>query len=284
MNFMLKKSLVFVGAAFLVACGNNTQEHGTEPAKDTAKAEVVTQPENELADFKFRTLVINIPSPFEIVALSPKSGIAFKPEVVNPTDKASKYTTSTKKGLNYGVYMVDLVYLSANDHFSDVKSYFTASGTLAKSLEFYESFENVVGNRIENNIDKKDTINKIMDQVYTEMDSYLRSNDRLLTATHILVGSWVESQYITFSLIKDETKNAANEALFKKVVEQSFTSRKLVDVLKDYEKEKEFKPVIDGIKELDALYSTLHSENALTKEVVQKIYDKLSQVRSKIVS
>lgn len=281
---MIKKSIILVGAAFLVACGNNTQEHGTEPAKDTTKTEVLTQPENELADFKFRTLVINIPSPFEIITLSQRSGIPFKADLTNSTDKASKYTTSTKKGLNYGAYMVDLVYLSANDHFSDVKNYFIASGTLAKSLEFYESFESVVGNRLENNIDKKDTINKIMDQVYTEMDNYLRSNDRLLTATHILVGSWVESQYITFSLIKDEAKNTSNEAVFKKVVEQSFTSKKLVEVLKDYEKEKEFKPVIDGIKELDGLYSAIHSENDLTKEMLQKIYDKLGQVRSKIVN
>ncbi len=283
---MLKKSLFYLSAiAILSACNNNNQEHASqEQPKDSTQNKIITQPQNELADFKFRTLVINIPSPFEIIAQFAKSGVPFKTGIVNPTENVTKYTTTTKKGINYGIYVVDLVYLSSHEHYSDIKNYFETSVTLAKNLEFYEGYANIVGTRLENNIDKKDTINRIMDQVYTEMDNYLRSNNRLLTATHIVAGSWIESQYITISLLKDETKTAANEALFQKVVEQSFTSKKLVDILKDYEKEKEFKPVIDDIKELDKLYGELHSDKDMTKEILQKIYTKLSNIRSKMVN
>lgn len=281
---MIKKSVLFLSVAtLLAACGNHTEENtsATEAGKDTSKTEAPAQPVNELADFQFRTLIANIPSPFETVVLSSKAGVPFNKEFVNTTDKASKYTTSTKQALNYGGYIVDLVYLSANEQFSDVKNYFLTSGDLAKKLGFYESYEHVIGKRLENNVDKKDTINKIMDEVYAEMDNYLRSNDRLLTATQVLTGSWLKSQYLTFSLLKG---NATNQVVLKKVVEQTYVSKKLTEILKDYEKEKEFKPVIDAVKELDALYASIHSEADLTQENINKIHDKLNQVNSKIAN
>lgn len=281
---MIKKIFFYSSAAFLTACGNSGTENYSETAsKDSVATTVTTQPENELADFKFHTLVINIPSPFEIISLIPKTGLSFKEGLVNSTENLSKYSTTTKMGLNYGVYTVDLVYLSSNEHFAEVKNYFKTSGTLAKSLGFEKSYDNIVGPRLEKNIDKKDTINKMIDQVYSEMDNYLRSNDRLLTATQILVGSWIESQYITVSLLKDENKNKDNEILFQEILKQNFTSQKLIELLKEYEKEKDFLPVINGVKELDKTYSGLHGTD-IDKETLQKLFKQLNDVRSKIVN
>jgi len=282
---MIKKIIVFSCVAFLLSCNNNTSDKSsvTEPAKDSIKNNQVTLPENELADFKFHTLVINIPSPFEIITLLPKAGIPFKQDLVNSTDNVTKYTTTTKKGLNYGVYVVDLIYLSSNEHFSEVKNYFKTAGSLAQSLGCAEIFNNIAGPRLEKNIDKKDTINKIIDQVYTEMDSYLRSNDRLLTATQILVGSWIESQYLTVSMIKDEPQTKDNELLFQKVSQEGYTLEKLVQLLKEFEKEKDFSPVIDDMKDLQNLYKDYKGGDA-EKALLAKIYDKLSVVRSKVVN
>ena len=283
---MIKKTILFSCVLLWISCNNTATDKSSisESSKDSAKKNSTTQPENELADFKFHTLVINIPSPFEIISLLPESGAPFKQDLVNSTNNVANYTTTTKKGLNYGSYIVDLVYLSSNEHFSDVKNYFTTARSLAQSLGFVETFDHIVGpSRIESNLDKKDTINKIIDQIYVEMDSYLRSNDRLLAATQILVGSWIESQYITVSVIKSETKTKKNEILFQKVLKQNFTSQKLVELLKEYEKEKDFKPFIDGVKELDKLYSGLHGDDIDTA-TLQKLFTKLSEVRGKMVN
>lgn len=282
---MIKKITVFSIAAFLLSCNNSTTDKSSvnESQQDSVKTNSTTQPENELADFKFHTLVINIPSPFEIITLLPKSGIPYKEALVNSSDNVTKYTTTTKKGLNYGSYIVDLIYLSSNEHFSEVKSYFKTSGTLAQSLGCAEIFNNIAGPRLEKNIDKKDTINKIIDQVYIEMDNYLRSNDRLLTATQILVGSWIESQYLTVSLIKDETKNKQNELLFQKISQEGYTLEKLVQLLKEFEKEKDFKPIIEDLKDLQNVYKE-YKGGDIEKALLVKIYDKLSLVRGKMVN
>ena len=122
-----------------------------------------------------------------------------------------------------------------------------------------------------------------MDQLYGEMDAYLRSNDRVLTATQILAGSWVESQYITLSVIKDAEKNADNDILFVKVWQQRNTLDKLVELFAEFEKEKELKTVISGIKELQALYKSEVKSDVIDKATLAKIYEKLSALRGKIV-
>jgi hypothetical protein len=281
---MLKKIIAVSCIAALVSCGNDsTKTETTEAPKDTVKQVPQTQPENELADFEFHTLVINIPSPFEILTYLPKAGIPYNKSLINPTSNETKYTTTTKKGLNYGAYIVDLVYLSTNEQFSDVKTYFKTSRNLAQSLGCAESFDNISGSRLEKNIDQKDTINKVIDQIYIEMDSYLRSNERLLTATQILVGSWIESQYITISLIKDQAKTNENAILFDKVLQQNFTSQKLVQLLKEYEKEKDFKAMIDGVTELDKIYSGIKN-GELDSATLGKLHAKLTEVRAKMVN
>ena len=282
---MIKKLITISCVALLISCGNSSTENtaNTDDQKDTVTKEAVSQPTIDVADFQFQTLVINVPSPFEIITFLPKCNFPFNKSLLNITDNESKYTTTTKKGLNYGVYVVDLVYLSTNEQFSEVKNYFKTSKNLAQSLGCDESFNNIAGSRLEKNIDKKDTINKVIDQIYTEMDGYLRSNDRLLTATQILVGSWIESQYITVSFIKDVERNKDNDILFKKIIEQNFTSQKLVQLLKEYEKEKEFKATILAVGELDKIYSSIHN-GELDKATLAKLYSKLIDARGKIVN
>jgi len=283
---MLKRIITITIATTLIACNSSAPDANTanETKPDSAKSEVSSEPTNGLADFEFHTLVVNIPSPFEIITLLPKANIPFNKGLINATDNESKYVTSTKKGLNYGSYIVDLVYLSSNEQFSNVKTYFKTSRNMAQSLGCADSFDKIAGNRLEKNIDKKDTINKVIDQIYLEMDGYLRTNDRLLSATQILVGSWVESQYITVSLIKDETKNKDNAILFQKVSEQGSTIDKLVELLKEFEKEKDFLPVINELKDLSKIYKDVKVGSDIDKATLSKIYDKLNAIRGKVVN
>lgn len=279
---MIKKAITVSCLALLCACGNDTQTTTPVEVKaDTSKTE--SGPKNELAEFKFSTLVINIPSPFEIISLLPKAGVPFNAGLPNKTENETKYTTTTRKGLNYGVYVVDLIYLSTNEQFSQVKGYLKTTRNLAQSLDCAESFDNVAGARLEQNIDKKDTINKVIDQLYSEMDGYLRSNERLLTATHILVGSWVESQYLTATVVKDVEKTAGNEILFTKINESKLVLDRLVELLGEFEKEKDFKPFITDLKDLQGTYKELKGTGSdIDKALLAKIQSKLAAIRTKI--
>lgn len=275
---MIKKISMIALSLSLLGCGNSKTEQA--PAAEN-KADSAAAPEakmNELADFEFHTLVINIPSPFEVIPKLAECGIPYNEELLNTTDKAGNYSTSTKKALNYGGYLSDLVYLTSNERFSQVKNYMKTCQSLAKALDCADSFNKVAGTSPDHEMTNKDSLNQIVDRVYGEMDLYLRNNDRLLAATQILVGSWIESQYITSSLLRSETKTSKNEILFKKVKEQKFTSEKLVELLKEFEKEKEMKSIIAGVKDLDKIYGEMTGDQ-ISAPVLEKLNSKLAEVR-----
>ncbi len=282
------RKLVFVSSiAALCSCGNSSTETATapqaaEPVKDSTSV-AAAQPENDMADFKFHKLVLNIPSPFEIINLLPKTGMEFNKSLINPTDNSSKYLSSFKKGLNYGVYGVDMIYLSTNDQYSDMKKYFATTRKLAKDLDAGESFDKIIGSRADKNVDSKDTMNKIMDDLYTEMDVYLKSNERLLTSTQITTGSWIESQSITMNLLNGKDKNTNNAILFQKVLEARNELKELLGLLKEYEADKEFKPLIKEMNDLGKIYNEI-TTNDIDKALMNKITEKLNSVRNKIIS
>lgn len=282
---MIKKIVLFSCVIALASCSQtNTNENSTNvPDTTVLNKEPVTLPENELADFKFRSLVMNIPSPFEAIVLLQNAELGYKAELVNPATKEAQYKTSGQKALNYGSYVVDLIYISSNEQFSLVKDYFKTSRNLAQGIDCAEIFDKIAGSRLETYVDKKDTINKVIDEVYLEMDAYLRTNDRLLTATQILVGSWVESQYITTSLIKDLQENDKNKAVFERFFEQGYTIEKLFELIKEFENDVELKPILKDLQSLDMLYRNAKADEAKKKTLANDAFKILQSTRGKIV-
>ncbi|HRG58540.1 MAG TPA: hypothetical protein PK323_06240 [Bacteroidia bacterium] len=275
---------ITITTMIFASCGGN-KEAETAPS-DTAKAETAAAPEStvdEMVDFKFHYLTANIPSPMELVDALPKAGIPFSKDVLNNTENESKYNTSLQKAINFGIYSVDMAYLTTNEEFPMVKSYLNTSRNLAKSLDLSETFDKVVGNRLSQNSENKDSLKKVIDEAYYEVDNYMRNNERALAATQMLTGSWIESQYITLTLIKDVVKDEKNAMLFDKVFEQKRHLASLVSLLKEYEKEKAFKPIIDQVYELNNQYSAMKNEDVTNKEFLNKMAASIAKIRNGLV-
>ncbi len=282
------KKILLLGATIstviLTSCGGN-KETETPAADTTAKAAAPAPAStvDEMVDFKFHYLTANIPSPMELVDALPKAGIAFSKDVLNVTENESKYNTSLQKAINFGIYSVDMAYLTTNEEYSLVKGYLNTSRNLAKSLDLTETFDKVVGNRLTQNSENKDSLKKVIDEAYYEVDNYMRNNERALAATQMLTGSWLESQFITLSLIKDVAKNEKNAMLFDKIFEQKRHLESLVSLLKEYEKEKAFKPVIDQIYGLNNQYNSMKVDDASNSVFLNKLAASVARIRNGLV-
>lgn len=283
----VKAALLSFGTAFLISCGGEhkateqTQADSTQTSQtaDTSNNSAVS----EMADFKFHYLIANIPSPMEIVDALPKAGIAYSKDVLNPAENESKYQTSLQKSLNFGVYAVDMAYLTTNEQFAPAKNYLNTSRNLAKNLEMGEIFDKVLGNRLKDAADNKDTLKKVIDEAYYEVDNYMRSNERALAATEMLAGSWIESQYITLSLVKDQVVNEKNKVLFEKIFEQKRHLESMVSLFKEYEKDKAFKPIIDKFNNLNKMYSQMKMEDAQDAAYLAKLQKEVAALRAEVV-
>ncbi|MBL0341797.1 MAG: hypothetical protein IPP71_13170 [Bacteroidetes bacterium] len=220
----MKNTPLAVLAAFaisitLFSCGGNKE--APENSSD-ATAVQDTTPLDEVANFHFSYTIANLPSPIVIFDEFTKSGLPVDANLLNPSGNVKNYTTTMKQAFNYGIYGVDLAYLVINERNTDIYNYYNASKDLANALNLGETFKKFV-DRFEANSENRDSLTRVIDEAYGATDSYLRSNERLETASQILAGSWLECQFITVELLKKVDRNAANEICFKEFGSNVFT-------------------------------------------------------------
>jgi len=273
-------------SSFIFGCGSDNKQ-ASEAIADSAKtASVDSVPAStvdEMVEFKFHYLVANIPSPMAMVDILPRVGAPFKGDLLLAPGSEEKYLSGMKKAFAFGVMSTDLAYLTSHEEFSSVQKYLAGTRSLAKSLDLSETFDKVVGQRLQNNMENKDSIKAIIDQAYFEVDNYMRTNERALTATQVLTGSWVESQYITLQLAKGLKRDAKTQILFEKIFEQKKHLSSLVSLLKEYETQKDFSPFVNKLRDLEKEYAAMKTNDLDNPAYLSTLSDKLNVLRSEVI-
>ena len=160
-------------AATLFSCsGSGNSAESETPAADTTA--VVADTMNEMTEFKYQKLVADIPMGGDLTKGIGESGIAYNKSVLNNTENVSKYQTSLKKGLNYGVYGADFAYTVAYKKAIDAFDYFTTSRKLADDLGSSKIFEEfATGSAIEKTNFSQENMDKSLGMMFDAMDKYL---------------------------------------------------------------------------------------------------------------
>jgi hypothetical protein len=275
-TFKLFVAAITITSLF-ASCGGGQQE--------SQEAETVVQdttPLDEVATFRFSYTIANLPSPMTIFDEVTQASLPADVSLLNPSANASNYTTTFKQAFNYGIYGVDLAYLVINERNTDIYNYYTASKTMAEALNLGETFKRFV-DRFEANSENRDSLSRVIDEAYAATDSYLRSNERLETASQILAGSWLECQYITVSLLKNGERNPSNEMLYQRIWEQRVYLDNISKVLGEFTSNPEMADVKSGFDKLLELYKEPADAAGINKDYLNKLHEQLAAVRSNII-
>src|SRR4029078_434895 len=127
----------------------------------------------------------------------------------------------------------DMAYIAYYGNKQDLFDYYSTARKLAESIGTQETFDRFTG-LLEANAEKKDSIMVIVDQAYTETDKFLRSNSRLLVASQVVAGAFLESLYISSTLLKDQQPEEKYKKSFTKIYEQKLVLNNLVDLFKEF--------------------------------------------------
>ncbi len=280
-NLNRAASAILLSGLFLTACSSNTNTDNT--ATDAAAVAVDTTPVNEYSEYLFQYTLLNLPPLLQTLSEFSQSNLPVDMSLLNSPDNASKYKTSSKQALNYGIYGIDLGYLAVNNRILDIKKYYSTTQQLAADLNMSESF-NAYQARFEKYSENKDTLARLIDEAMISTDNYLRSNERLQTASEVLAGSWLECQYITVNLLKNQDRNADNEKLYQRVWEQRLYLDKISELLGTFKDDKDLTKLIANYNELLAMYKVPSDSKEITKDFLDKLSKKLGDVRKDVIS
>ncbi|MCD6067084.1 MAG: hypothetical protein K0S33_1910 [Bacteroidetes bacterium] len=282
MKAFVKVALIVV-PVLLISCGGDKSGEELNGA-DTAKIAIDTTPVtvNEEIKFKFDFAVANVPSPVQLITDFSAYGISYHNVMLHDVKKVKTYTSDFSKACNLGVYNLDLAYAIANEQGADVMKYVKTSMQEANSLGLKSAFDQMMGQRMESNIDNKDSLLEIIDEIYVNGDSYLRTNERVQTATHIFVGSWVEALYIICSVNAIEQEPVYKTRIRSHLWDQRFYLKNLIDLLGAFKDKKEDQMLIEALTKIQAEIDAVKDPKDLDEAKFKSISDQVFALRAAI--
>jgi hypothetical protein len=231
----------------------------------------------------------------EMSSLFQSSGAVFRQELLNSPDKLNNYVTSSKKALNLGVYAVDLSYAKVSEQLETAGRYFNAMQRMAEEMGIPSDYFKNTAIRFDRNIDNKDSLISIANEVYMASDNYLRENERYAASAQIILGGWVEAIHIA-SNIASSTRDID---VIERLAEQKLSLANVINMLNDYssdvdinknlQKLKLLQPVFDSfVVDVDGSFNP--ASPAGKKELqdylnkVNEINKQINSIRSEIIS
>ena len=282
--------VLFIIVSVAASCGSSNEKPTENVADSTVVKDTLaaTNPIDEEKEFKFLQIIANIPAPSKEVLEIAKSGFKYNSKLVNNAANAEKYETTFKKAINYGVCLSDLAYTASFGNTQDVLIQFSAAKILAEGASALATFEKVVTQaHFEDQLKNMnvDTVERIIDNIYTATDEYLTNDHHLDIASKILVGSWIENQYLALNTINGVKMSPSNEKLFDQLWSQKLHLANINKLMAEYADNEEMNKVAQKLTEFEkAYYTDLSDVKGLTKEKITGMQKAISVIRSEIVA
>ncbi len=275
---LLKTASSLMIAVSLVACSSSSNDSNDVSAN---KTDATTVPANNAKESKAKKVFSSIPDPVVATKLLKDAGAKYNAGYLNPIENASKYSSVKTKAINLGVYGSDLSFISLWDQTQESMLYLKCTNTLASSLGISGAFDENTTNRIQANMDKKDTLLTIISGSYWTADKYLTGNGQPGVSSLIVAGGWIEGLYIA-TRIGQTTKN---EAVISQIAQQKTSLVNLLDMLDSYKSENNgTADVLKSLNELKQIFDTVTKDGGkLTDDQFKSLSDKTEEVRNSFI-
>ena len=279
------KYIFSIAALFLMfSCGNNETEVTENITSDTLKVDSNSVKIDEEKEFKLHLLIANIPSPsHEIIAIK-KAGYTYKPSLMIDKSKAGTYSNDFKKGVNYGMFSADLAYAASFPNNKDIIPYFLATRKAAESANSLKVFDDITKSaNFESLQGNSDSMEAVIERAYLETEHFFETDHHMDIAAKILLGAWVEGQYLLLNTLHIQ-KSAKAEELKTKVWESKLQLMNLNELLTEYSSDAEVAPFAASLKEYYKNYDGASGANSFNDELLKKMMDELTSIRTKMLS
>jgi hypothetical protein len=286
------------------SCKNEKKDNTDYGSEFIVPDSVIHDGNFEISEEAINDIVENISSPVEIAALIKNVGVPYSKEYLATTDYVDNYNTSFQKALGLGIFGADLGYQNMYNKTGSVITYIQAIKELADGINVGQFFDFTTLKRLVTNNQNLDSLMYISVQNFNQMDQYLTENNRGNLSALIIAGVWIETMYLLGEVIKE----SPNAELSEKIGEQKLIFGSLMLLLRNYEKDPDFKELVADLSEIQVLFGEVtiteeigeptmeeDADGALiivqndkqfidiSDETLFKIIDKMVEVRNKII-
>lgn len=219
-----------------------------------------------------------IPTSYDITEHIYKAGASYVVSLPNGPEKAGEYITQRDKVLNLGVYAADLCYATTYMMKQGTMNYLEASKTLIDDLGISTTFNITYAERIEANIDNRDSLIAVVTESFDDTWNYLVENQQDVLARLVVCGSWIEGVYITTNVA---LKAIDNTAFLEALARQKNSLNELVTLLETVKDLEEVSDLYKGLFEIQKFYEGVG--DIMTDEQLKVLSELINALRESIV-
>jgi hypothetical protein len=143
----------------------------------------------------------NISSPVEIANLLQLLEIPFSQNYLATSIDANKQSTNFDKVIKLGILGADLGYLNMYEKTGSSLDVLSSIRKLAEDIKVGQFFDFESIKRLSQNKSNLDSLLFISIDSYTQIDNYLRGNDRGQLSALMIIGVWIEGQYLATQVV-----------------------------------------------------------------------------------
>ena len=261
--------LMVVACLLLITFSSCNNANKAKKAKMEAETKAAIQ--QEIKEYTYP-----LPSVFEVTEMLNKIEARYIIDICNDTKKANSFFSEKQQAENLGIYTADLAYAITYNQKEQVKIYFKACEYLVQELDFTSAFNRNMPDRIENNMDNKDSLVNIITEMVENTYSYLNQHGKQKISYLTLTGTAIEGLYLT-THISDNTFQ--NPEIIKAILFQKkplLKMQKLIEPIKD---DNDLKDAYNGIEKINSIYALEEGNSSITQKQIEQLTKTVSDLR-----
>jgi hypothetical protein len=219
-----------------------------------------------------------LPTATELTDMLHNAGASYILTLSNPADKVGNYLSSAEKALNLGVYGTDLSYASTYMMKQETMKYLDSSKKLIDELEISTTFNTDYAQRVEENLDSRDSLINIISDSFIDTWDYLVENEQDKLALLVVIGSYIEGMYITSQIA---ITAADNTSFLEIIAHQKKSLNTLIGIIEPVKEDRDIADIYQSLTDLANIYEGVG--DTLTSEQLEEIVKIIDPIRESIV-
>ena len=189
-----KAILTILCVVLCIAC-RNTSKKTEEFVFPEADSIPVSEAE-KLSPEAIADISRNISSPVEIANFLQSLNVPFSQTYLASSIDANKQSTNFDKALKLGILGADLGYLNMYEKTSSSLDVLASIRKLSEDIKVGQFFDFDLIKRLSQNRSNLDSLLFISIDSYNQIDNYFRANNRGHLSALMIIGVWIEGQYL----------------------------------------------------------------------------------------
>jgi hypothetical protein len=254
------------------SCGGRQEGESRAITDNKERSEMIVRAVDGLEDYP-------IPTSVEVVEMLQRAGAPYILGISNPVANVDRYFTERSKALNLGVYGADLSYAGTYEMSQDIRKYLQVCKQLIDELNISTSFNQGFVQRVERNLDNKDSLINIVSESFYDTYVFLTDNRRDDLALLVITGSWIEGMYLTSQIAIGARDNTEITDV---IIRQDDPLEKLIALLDDHGDDAFIHSIYKDLTEIYELIG--NQQSPMSGSALDSFSEKIERLRTKIVS